>query len=420
MEKNKKKFFDVIVIGGGAAGMMAAIHAAGNGASTAIIEHKDRVGKKILSTGNGKCNYTNAVQGIQCYRSDDPAFVLPVFEQFDFTKTVAFFEELGIWPKVKNGYYYPASEQASAVLDVLRHETEYRHVSVFTEQAVMSVEQKKNRFLIQTKECVFEAKTVLFATGLLAAPKTGSDGSALPLIKQFGHRLSDVVPALVALHCGESFFKQLAGIRTEARVELFVDGVSVSDDLGEVQLTDYGISGIPVFQVSRFATKALKRKQEVSAVLDFMPNCEERPFSKMLCDRFSIYAHDKTAAEALTGLFHKKLAEVLLKESHISSQAKAASVSNKQLSSLAYLCKHFKVQVCGSKPFDQAQVCAGGIQTEEIDPHTMESRLVPGLFFAGEVVDVDGICGGYNLQWAWSSGMVAGTHAALLALNGKR
>ncbi len=163
---------------------------------------------------------------------------------------------------MKNGYYYPASEQASAVLDVLRHETEYRHVSVFTEQAVMSVERKKKRFLIQTKESVFEAKTVLFATGLLAAPKTGSDGSALPLIKQFGHRLSDVVPALVALLCEESFFKQLAGIRTEARVELFVDGVAVSDDLGEVQLADYGISGIPVFYGEPVCNESAQRKTE--------------------------------------------------------------------------------------------------------------------------------------------------------------
>ena len=201
MNINEKKSFDVIVIGGGAAGMMAAITATSNGADTMILEHKDRVGKKILSTGNGKCNYTNELQGVTFYRGDDPAFVLPVMEQFGFDETVSFFEKLGIYPKSRNGYYYPASEQAASVLDVLRMELIFRHVSVVTECELRNILEKKNGFLLETDKGRFSGKKIIFATGLLAAPKTGSDGSAIPLIKAFGHRFSDVVPALVALQC---------------------------------------------------------------------------------------------------------------------------------------------------------------------------------------------------------------------------
>jgi len=300
------------------------------------------------------------LQGVTYYRGDDPAFVLPVMEQFGFDETVSFFEKLGIYPKSRNGYYYPASEQAASVLDVLRMELTFRHVSVVTECELRNILEKKNGFLLETDKGRFSGKKIIFATGLLAAPKTGSDGSAIPLIKAFGHRFSDVVPALVALQCRESFFKQLAGIRTEAEVSLFIDGENIISERGELQLTDYGISGIPVFQVSRFATKALKKKQAVTAQIDFLPRLNEQETEQLFEQRFREYAHGKI----------------------------------------------------GSKSFEQAQVCAGGVHTDEIDPKTMESRLVPNIYFAGEVVDIDGMCGGYNLQWAWSSGYVAGRHAA--------
>ena len=401
MNINEKKSFDVIVIGGGAAGMMAAITAASNGADTMILEHKDRVGKKILSTGNGKCNYTNELQGVTFYRGDDPAFVLPVMEQFGFDETVSFFEKLGIYPKSRNGYYYPASEQAASVLDVLRMELTFRNIL-----------EKKNGFLLETDKGRFSGKKIIFATGLLAAPKTGSDGSAIPLIKAFGHRFSDVVPALVALQCRESFFKQLAGIRTEAEVSLFIDGESIASECGELQLTDYGISGIPIFQVSRFATKALKRKQTVTAQIDFLPKLSEQEIEQLFESRFREYAHGKTADEAMVGLLNNKLSDVLLKEAHISLKKPAEEITKKELLQLVKQCKHMEVCVTGSKSFEQAQVCAGGVHTDEINPRTMESKLVPNVYFAGEVVDIDGMCGGYNLQWAWSSGYVAGIHAA--------
>ena len=371
MNINEKKSFDVIVIGGGAAGMMAAITAASNGADTMILEHKDRVGKKILSTGNGKCNYTNELQGVTFYRGDDPAFVLPVMEQFGFDETVSFFEKLGVYPKSRNGYYYPASEQAASVLDVLRMELIFRHVSVVTECELRNILEKKNGFLLETGKGRFSAQKIIFATGLLAAPKTGSDGSAIPLIKAFGHRFSDIVPALTALQCRESFFRQLAGIRTEAEVSLFIAGENIISERGELQLTDYGISGIPVFQVSRFATKALKKKQAVTAQIDFLPRLNEQETEQLFEQRFREYAHGKIADEAMVGLLNHKLSGVLLKEAHISLKKPAEEITKKELLQLVKQCKHMEVCVTGSKSFEQAQVCAGGVHTDEIDPKTM-------------------------------------------------
>ena len=195
-------------------------------------------------------------------------------------------------------------------------------------------------------------------------------------------------------------------------MSLFIDGESIASERGELQLTDYGISGIPIFQVSRFATKALKRKQAVTAQIDFLPKLSEQEIEQLFESRFREYAHGKTADEAMVGLLNHKLSDVLLKEAHISLKKPAEEITKKELLQLVKQCKHMEVCVTGSKSFEQAQVCAGGVHTDEINPRTMESKLVPNVYFAGEVVDIDGMCGGYNLQWAWSSGYVAGIHAA--------
>ncbi len=407
MNINEKKSFDVIVIGGGAAGMMAAITAASNGADTMILEHKDRVGKKILSTGNGKCNYTNELQGVTFYRGDDPAFVLPVMEQFGFDETVSFFEKLGVYPKSRNGYYYPASEQAASVLDVLRMELTFRHVSVVTECELRNILEKKNGFLLETGKGRFSGKKIIFATGLLAAPKTGSDGSAIPLIKAFGHRFSDVVPALVALQCRESFFKQLAGIRTEAEVSLFIDGESIASERGELQLTDYGISGIPIFQVSRFAAVELQKKRKPYLVLDSMPDYSEEWSVKQIVRRAE-WNPKQSFGDLIEGLLPDKLGLVLLQQCHIDPASKAEQCLPKKIQQLVQKIKHNVLTIKEVSGFEKAQVTAGGLATGQVDPDTMESKLCKGLYFTGEILDIDGICGGYNLQWAWTSGYLAG------------
>ncbi len=407
---------DVAVIGGGAAGLMAAITAARQGAKTAVIEHMDRVGKKLLATGNGKCNYTNAKQGVSYYRGEDPAFVLPVFRQFGLAETLRFFEEIGVYPKCRNGYYYPASEQAASVLDVLRMEADACGVHIFTAQETKVVAKQKNGFYLETAQERFFARSLVMAPGLFASPKTGSDGSMMPYIEALGHSVIDIVPALVQLQGKQSFFKAVAGIRAEIVVSLYVDGRLTAADQGELQLTDYGISGIPVFQISRFATKALKRGQKVHALLHFLPQIgTAEEMEALLTQRFldgAAKGRKKDAEQAMTGLLPKKLIGVLLREAGISLHAGAGEVTRRQLRQLAAEVCGLRVDITGSKGFDAAQVCAGGVSTAEIDANSLESKIVPGLYFAGEVVDIDGCCGGYNLQWAWSSGYVAGLHAA--------
>ena len=266
-----------------------------------------------------------------------------------------------------------------------------------------------------TNQGKIHAKTIIFATGLLASPKTGSDGSAIPYIEKLGHHLIDVVPALVQLQGKQAFFKTLAGIRAEVAMELYIEGQKKQAETGELQLTDYGVSGIPIFQLSRFATRALAQRKSVYVQIDFAPQLQEAELFRLLMERFYQYSHGKTALEALIGLFHKKLIQVLLEEARIETQMRAEDVSKKQLQNLCNKIKQFRVDIVGSKDFTSAQVCAGGVSTKEVEASTLESRLVPGVFFAGEVLDIDGTCGGYNLQWAWSSGRVAGIHAAMRA-----
>lgn len=421
---------DVTVIGGGPAGLTAAIAAARCGAKTILIEHMDRIGRKLLSTGNGKCNYTNAVQGVSCYRGENPAFVLPVMEQFGMEDTVRFFEELGIYPRVRRGYYYPASGQAASVLDVLRMECDYQNVEVYTSCVFSSIEKRAHGIEISTNKGAFSTKSLIFAPGLLAAPKTGSDGSAFPYIEALGHHFVDIVPALVQLQGKQAFFKELAGIRAEMALELYIENVQfyskeskaevsfaagyecVCSERGELQLTEYGISGIPVFQVSRYATRALHEKRGVYAKIDFLPDLTEDALFALLLERFYVNAHGKDAAQALIGLFPKKLIDVLLKEAGIALHIPAEQVKKPGLWKLVRTVKQFRVDVVGSKGMDAAQVCAGGVDTGEVDAGTLESKLTAGIYFAGEILDIDGTCGGYNLQWAWSSGYVAGIHAA--------
>lgn len=400
----------IVVIGGGASGIVAAITAAREGAIVTLLEQKDRIGKKILSTGNGKCNLTNEYMSDECFRGDDLAIVGPVLAQFAYHKTCRFFEELGLILKSRQGYIYPISDQASAVLDVLRMELYRLSVDIQTNAKVVRIE-KKESFKVYTSSEVFSADKVILATGGMASKVLGSDGSGYPLAKSMGHHISEVVPALVALQAKEKFFASLSGIRTNAKITLYVDDMQVAEDVGELQLTNYGISGIPVFQVSRFAAKAFTRNKKVMVEIDYIPTMNERDFARFMCERKEQHAH-KTAEEFCVGVLHKKLGITLLKLAGIKADFPIHQVKEKSFRQFLYLCKHFQTEIVATNSFDQAQVCAGGVKTKEINPHTMESIKTPGLYLTGELLDIDGICGGYNLQWAWSTGYIAGMHAA--------
>ena len=401
----------VIIVGAGASGLVAAITAAREGAKVTLIEQKDRVGKKILSTGNGRCNLTNAYMETECFRGDDTSIVSEVLKQFGYEDTIHFFEELGVILKDRQGYIYPISDQASTILDVLRMEVERLQIDVLLEHKVEQIKLNKKGFALTTNQKVVYGDAVILATGGKASPVLGSDGSGYGLAKSLGHHMSPVVPALVQLIGKGNYFKQISGVRTNATVSLYVEDKFVASDTGELQLTNYGISGIPVFQISRYAAKAIYAKKSVIAEIDYLPTMDDESLKEFLEKRLLLHG-DKNIEDFFVGVFHKKLITMFLKEAKVSLQIVAKDLKEKEWNRLIALFKHFKVQIEDTNAFDQAQICAGGILTSEISFETMESYFVEGLYLTGELLDIDGICGGYNLQWAWSTGYIAGKYAA--------
>ncbi len=398
----------VMIIGGGASGLAAGIAAAREGAQVTICEHMDRVGKKILSTGNGRCNLTNLSLRAEHYRCSQKQFPMKVLDRFSVWDTLTFFDEIGIVTKNKNGYIYPNSEQAAAVLDALRLEAEHLGVRMVTACQIERVTcSGKGMFQIQTDQGMFSGDRLILATGSKAAPVTGSDGSGYELARKLGHRIITPLPALVQLRCQGNFLKQLAGIRCEAVVKLKSDGKVLAADSGELQLTDYGVSGIPVFQISRFASVALQNGRKVSVVLDFLPSKSMEDMRQFMEQRIRRLSY-RNARDFLTGVLNKKLAAVLIRQARIPADLPAGKITPQMQTELIRNIKQFELPVTATNSFEQAQVCCGGVDTREVRPESLESKLVPGLYLVGELLDVDGICGGYNLQWAWSTGIIAG------------
>lgn len=404
------KKYDVIIIGGGASGMMAAIQAGKRGRKSLILEHNNRLGKKILATGNGKCNYTNLYQGEECYRGTNPEFAHAVIHKFDCNETIYFFKELGILPKFRNGYAYPNSEQAASIADVLALECARYRVKVKLSEHVVKVAKEEDTFFVSTETYTYESSSVILATGGCAASKQGSDGSGFPIAKSFGHTIVPTFPALVQLKSKEKYGKVISGVRCEAKGTITCNGNEIVCENGEFLFTDYGVSGIPIFQMSRFALDLIEKKQTPMLSIDFFPQMTSEECYTYLKQRF-VNGCYKTAEQVMIGMLNHKLSYLLLTESRIPVSNSATEVTDKELRNLVKYLKELKFTITGSNGYEQAQVSAGGISTAEVDENTMESKLVKGLFFTGEVLDVDGTCGGYNLQWAWSSGHLAGEWA---------
>lgn len=401
----------IAIIGGGASGLMAAITAAKKGAEVTIYEAKERLGKKILATGNGKCNFTNLVQDDSCYRGQNSDFSKAAREAFDVEDTLCFFKSIGIEPKIRNGYVYPNSEQAASVADALAMEVRAKKVRVILGQ-VFSVKGSDGAFLVKSEQGTEEYNKVILCCGSPAGMKNPKEFVGYQLAERFGHKITPLLPALVQLRCKEKWFKTVSGVRTEGKISVFENGKKIAEEKGELLFADYGLSGIPVFQVSRFAGEALLRGSKVSCKLDLLPGYSPEELEELLKKRVEILKN-RTAEEVLTGLLNHKLNYVILKECNIDPVADSKKAyRDSDIKHLAEIYKNLTCQVTETNPFANAQVCAGGVDTSEIIPETMESKLVNGLYFAGELVDVDGTCGGYNLQWAWSSGYVAGLHAA--------
>ncbi len=401
------------ILGAGASGMAAAIAAAGCGAEVTLFEKEERVGRKILATGNGKCNLGNLDFSVNQYYCEDKEKLEKMFRVFSVWDTISFFESMGLMVKSKNGYLYPYCEQASAVLDVLRMELSRKQVRVVTNTAVESAVYRSESGVFELTDgfgAVHNFQKLIVACGSPASLKKGEGMTGYRLAESFGHKVKRLLPGLVQLRSDEAFVRALAGVRCQAKVTLLTDGEEQAAETGEVQFTDYGVSGIPVFQLSRIGAAAVAEKKKVEVILDFFPDQEEKAYVYMARQRFELQ-QDKTLEEYMTGLLNKKINMVLIKRLGLKPDRKAAETGWQKISALMQECRRFPIHISSANSMENAQVCAGGIGLEQISTE-MESELVKGLYFTGELLDIDGRCGGYNLQWAFTSGVIAGRNAA--------
>lgn len=402
---------NVCVIGGGASGLISAICAASSGDKVIILELRDRVGKKILATGNGKCNMTNADMSLSHYHGlkseeDSRALVSDVFNKYSRDDVVDFFEKLGIMVSYNNGYAYPYSQQASSVLDVMRFRLEALFVDIITDCNVTEIKKDKNVFNIYTDKGTFGADKVILACGSRASlPDNIPDG--YNLARKMGHSIIGPLPALVPIICKDAVFKSLAGIRTKGKISLYNgDNTEITENFGELQLAQYGVSGIPAFMISYQVSKQIQNGEKLHLILDFMPDISRDDLIIALKKRISDCPY-KTAENFLIGILNKNLALAIIKECGIDYKLKVSDFTDDNIIRLSDKIKFFRAEVSNTKQMKDAQVCAGGIDVSEINSN-LESKIVKGLYFAGEMIDVHGDCGGYNLQWAFSSGMVCG------------
>lgn len=411
------KSVNVLVAGGGASGLMAAIAAASCGKSVVILEKNAFPGKKLNATGNGKCNLTNLSMSKKFFNDNASDFVEKALAGFDEKDTVRFFRDsLEIPVFERNGYIYPRSEEASSVREALTREALRAGVRIICGASVNGISKKitgrREVFLVDSSEGKFSASAVIIATGGRSSPVFGSDGSGFGLASSLGHTLVPAVPALTGLLLKEdrSIMKHWKGVRFRGTAGIYPENAGKSQN-GEIILTDYGISGIPVFQISRTAARSIFHGKKVMGFFSAVSDISEEDLIFMLKANCSKYP--KTPApEIFNGILKKKLSEAIFMKCGVSLKKSAGELLEKEITDLARRCARWNVEITGTAGFENSQVTSGGVSLDEINCETMGSAIVKGLFFAGEVMDVDGLCGGYNLQWAWTSGYTAGRSAA--------
>ena len=394
------------VIGGGASGMMAALHAC-RGARVILYERQARLGRKLMATGNGRCNLSNRAAASEHYHGGDPGFVGPALARFGVDETLAFFRGLGlVTVQEPDGRIYPFSDQANSVSDVLRLALEQSAVELRLGCEVRELRREKSGFTVRYDGGADRVDRVIVAAGGLAGGKLGGTGAGYDLLKALGHRCTKLYPALVQLRTDNTWVRSCKGVRARAEVSLLQGDAVLAAQTGEVQFTDFGVSGPCVFDLSR----ACAGQNGLTAMLDLCPCLGEEAIKEHLrsrCVRFP----GLPLEDLLTGLLHNRLGRTVLRERGFTLTQSCGSLTEKDYGRIAAGIKQFRLPVLGAMDLSQAQVTAGGIATSEFDPNTLESRLAPGLYAAGEVLDVDGDCGGFNLQWAWASGALAGESA---------
>lgn len=394
------------IIGAGASGMAAALAAAENPeVEVLVLERQSRVGRKLLATGNGRCNLTNlhALEG--GYHGESPDFSKEALTRFSPEETLAWFRSLGLYTVAEpSGRVYPYSDQANSVVDVLRLAMDKPNITLVTGFTVEKIRREPEGFTLSSREDSYFCHKVIVACGGLAGSKLGGTMSGYQLLGKLGHRSTRLRPALVQIKCGWGGVVGLKGVRANCHVKIFRDEALFAQSTGELQFTEMGLSGPVIFEISRDVCFG---KGDWEARLDFLPEMSPAELEAMLLER---QQRNFPMEELLTGILHNRLGRVLTKAAGIGGR-QAGDLTREEIGQVCRTVKDFDIPLTEPLGMDSAQVTAGGVLTENFAPQTMESRLVPGLYACGEVLDVDGDCGGYNLQWAWSSGRCAGLHA---------
>jgi len=392
----------VVIIGGGASGMMAALSAGRQGYKTLLIEKNNKLGKKILATGNGRCNFTNVFASSKDYNSD---FVLGALSVLSVKDTLKLFDDLGLMKLEEGqGRCYPASEQAQSIMDVIEEELKRLKVEILYEKEVRLVTKNNGLFKLDfTDSSSLISKNVIVATGGISLPQSGSTGDGYTIAKTFGHSITSLVPSLTRLKLKHQYLNEMSGVRFTNNLKLISDNQVIDEVYDDVIFNKTGISGLGILSLSKQANFSVNANKKTTVVVRLVDSNEET-----LLKRFNRLSY-KTVFNGLVGLINKKLIIPVLEEAGIKNYNRAVSSLNKQeVKKLIKILLGFEFEVIGSDGFDDAQVTSGGVNLEEVNKTTLESLLVEGLYFTGEVLDIDGKSGGYNLQWAWSSGYLAG------------
>ena len=394
---------NVCVIGGGAAGMLAALTAAENGHRVLLLERQSRVGRKLLATGNGRCNLSNYHVSPAHYHGG-AGFCDFALSQFDVGETLQYFASLGLLTVSEaSGRIYPMSNMAGSVLDVLRYALERPEIDLQTGQTVTAVRKMPEGFSVKTETDTFSARCLILAAGGAAGSKVGGGMDGYRLAKSLGHHRTALFPSLVQLKTDPTYPRALKGVKAQCGISICRGSQVLARNSGEVLFTEYGVSGPAIFDLSRSVSAG---GSDLTCLLNFFPDWEEAEVLHWLSQRqAAMAAHE--ASTLLTGSCHTRLGQMICKSAGFTNQ-RAAGLTRDDLRRIAKQATHFALPITGTCGFDQAQVTAGGLDTSEFDPRTLQSRLVPGLYACGELLDIDGNCGGYNLQWAWSSGRLAG------------
>lgn len=405
---------NIAIIGGGASGLFAAITALSSGTefSVTIFEKLSRVGKKLLATGNGRCNITNEnclafkKNALLHYHGENPAFASFALKKFTKDDLIDFFSQNGLILRKEDDKYYPFSEQAGTVLDFLRLKCEILGAKIITDTKIEKIKKAKDKFLINN--CKFDK--VIVACGGKSSPHLGSDGSGYKLLEHFSHKTTRLYPAITQIKTETEFVKQLKGIKADALCQIYVNNNPIRAEFGQVLFADYGLSGPPIFQLSGIAAKNYDKNCTIS--LDFMNNKSVSYVKNLIYTVLgNPFTYPLSTENLLSMILNKRLGQVIIKYCGFKLNKDAYELSDEDITLIASAVKNFKLKVTGVSGFQNAQVTAGGVKTIDFNEQTMESKLVKNLYACGEILDIDGDCGGYNLQWAFSSAYLAAKSA---------